>query len=354
MTDFITNPESANTKNFTYVCEYIWIGGNNEIRSKTKVITQTYIESELEPTSYPIWNYDGSSTGQASSDGNTEVILRPCSVYPDPLRKNKDAINVLILCDTYDSQNNPLPTNTRFDANNIFTRYQSLEPWFGLEQEYFIESNEKYMDNNICTLDDGEHYCGKVKFTPHERILVEEHLNACISCGLTISGINSEVACRQWEFQIGPCTGIQSGDQMTVARYLLERISEKHGCIINYNPKPYTNVNGSGCHVNFSTTGTRELNGMTVITQCMSKLEQNHEKHIMVYGNNNNIRLTGIHETSSYDKFSWGIGTRNTSIRIPNETAKNGYGYFEDRRPASNIDPYIVTSTIFKTCCIEE
>jgi glutamine synthetase len=66
------------------------------------------------------------------------------------------------------------------------------------------------------------------------------------------------------------------------------------------------------------------------------------------------MRLTGKHETSSYENFSWGIGTRNTSIRIPNQTAKDNRGYFEDRRPASNIDPYRATSIIFKTCCIKE
>lgn len=28
--------------------------------------------------------------------------------------------------------------------------------------------------------------------------------------------------------------------------------------------------------------------------------------------------------------------------------------YFEDRRPAANIDPYLATYTLFKTCCFEE
>jgi len=84
----------------------------------------------------------------------------------------------------------------------------------------------------------------------------------------------------------------------------------------------------------------------------MNKLEAIHSEHIAVYGENNYLRLTGLHETSSMTKFTWGIGTRNTSVRIPNETAKNGCGYFEDRRPAANIDPYLATSVIAKTCCL--
>jgi glutamine synthetase len=93
--------------------------------------------------------------------------------------------------------------------------------------------------------------------------------------------------------------------------------------------------------------------GLEEIKKCMSKLERTHEEHLKVYGENNQKRLTGIHETSSYNKFSWGIGTRNTSVRIPNQSEKEGCGYFEDRRPASNVDPYLSTSIIFKTCCLD-
>ena len=61
--------------------------------------------------------------------------------------------------------------------------------------------------------------------------------------------------------------------------------------------------------------------------------------------------MTGKHETASYQRFTFGYGTRNTSIRIGNDTVKNNKGYFEDRRPASNMDPYIVTGILLKTSC---
>lgn len=84
----------------------------------------------------------------------------------------------------------------------------------------------------------------------------------------------------------------------------------------------------------------------------MDKLKMKQEEHISAYGKNNHLRLTGLHETSCVNNFTWGIGTRNTSVRIPNATKKNGYGYFEDRRPGANIDPYLATSVIAKTCCL--
>ena len=82
------------------------------------------------------------------------------------------------------------------------------------------------------------------------------------------------------------------------------------------------------------------------------KLKDKHNEHMQIYGKNNRERLTGHHETAGFDTFSYGIGTRNTSIRIGNDTYRNGKGYFEDRRPAANMDPYLVTSSIFQTCCL--
>lgn len=332
----------------TFICEYIWIGGKGEIRSKTKVLNDFIHRTD----EFPEWNFDGSSTGQAPSDGNTEVILKPVSFFlPNPLRKKThcNTEHVLILCETYDNDGNPLPTNHRFEAAKLFKSIEDKECWFGLEQEYFIWFKNK---DNVYANEDF-HYCGKsVDYI--ERQIVEEHLRCCIEAGLDISGINAEVATSQWEFQIGPSVGINAADELIIARYLLERIAEKYDARINYLPKPIYNANGSGCHINFSTNEMRSENGYEKIVACMDKLESKHAEHIAVYGKNNNLRLTGKHETSAMDKFTWGIGTRNTSVRIPNATVKNGCGYFEDRRPAANIDPYLATYIIAKTCCTND
>ena len=72
-----------------------------------------------------------------------------------------------------------------------------------------------------------------------------------------------------------------------------------------------------------------------------------------VYGTGNELRMTGLHETSRFDQFSWGRANRSASVRLPNATAKAKKGYFEDRRPSSNMDPYQVTGIIFKTTIID-
>ena len=334
------------------VClEYVWIGGNQELRSKTKVVDYS------DNINYMIeWNFDGSSTGQANGN-ESEIILKPVKIINDPIRKN----GKIILCETYFPNGDVHPSNNRFLAKQIFMRNLKEKPWFGLEQEYFMIDNNTGNPlgfcNNLVANPQGQYYCSIGSGNSFGRNIAEEHLQACIESGIKISGINSEVAPGQWEFQIGPCVGIEEGDDLWLARYLLIIIAEKYNISINFEPKPLKgNWNGSGCHANFSTEkmrdGTTEQNGLYYIDEAITKLSKKHKEHMEVYGTGNEERMSGKLETSSFNIFTDGIANRGCSIRRGNETFKNGKGYFEDRRPSSNCDPYLVTSKIFETCCL--
>ena len=339
----------------TYVVDYIWLGGENEIRTKCRTLT---VDGNAHPTlsDIPKWNYDGSSTGQAPSEGDTEVTLVPVYIKTGH-NKRPFAYNCIVVCATYYSDGKPLPNNHYHFANEVFSQKTEEEPWFGLEQEYFIMDN--YSRQPIGLYDhvntpQGQFYCGVGGLNSYGREICTQHYGDCLNFDLQISGVNQEVAVGQWEFQIGPSVGIEAAHQMMIARFLLELAAERNNCYISYDPKPLPDWNGSGCHINFSTKVMREHGGYATILSAMNKLEMNHLKHIAVYGNDNEKRLTGKHETSSMKKFSWGVGTRNTSVRIGNDTYKNGCGYFEDRRPAANIDPYITTAMIYKTVVLDE
>jgi glutamine synthetase len=334
------------------LADYVWIGGNMELRSKVLVLVLKNLKIP-KLADFPEWNYDGSSTGQASGS-DSEVIIKPNSIYKCPFRKGD---NVIVFCDTYLPNGQPHPTNNRYLAKQIFDKKIELYPWYGLEQEYFLmdRATRKPYGGYEEPIVQRQYYCSVGSRNAFGRKIADAHLDACLYAGLKISGINAEVAPGQWEFQIGPAVGIEAGDHLWIARYLLERITEDFGSniYIEYHPKPIQEINGSGCHCNYSTNemreGREEREGIEFIYDAIKKLEENHDAHMKVYGADNDQRMTGLHETSSYKKFTYGKANRGCSVRIGNKTVKDGQGYFEDRRPASNCDPYLVTSKIFET-----
>lgn len=317
------------------VLEYVWLGGMGEFRSKIKIMK---VNQPITLDIIPEWNFDGSSTQQAGEE-DTEVMLKPVKVVKSPFpSKHK---SYLVLCEAYTN----LIFRERENAKTIFDACLEREPWFGLEQEYFLIGSNIPNNQHV----QGQYYCGIGKGKHSlEREVALEHMEACLKAGLEIGGINAEVAHCQWEYQIGPCVGIDAGDQLLLSRYILERIAEKHGLHVLYDPKPFTRVNGSGCHVNFSTLAMRSEDGLRHIEEAIQQLSYHHKEIIEVSGKDNEQRLTGLHETSSMTDFTWGIGTRNTSIRIPNMVFKEKKGYLEDRRPAANVNPYVITSSIFR------
>ena len=323
------------------VCaEYIWIDSAGTLRSKTRVCLDGVIS---------IWNFDGSSTGQAQGS-DSEVIIAPVVLFNDPF---KGGSNKLVLCSvhTYAGAHS---TNFRAHAQDVFKKHAWARPWFGLEQEYFIMSgNDPLGWKAGAQAPQGGFYCGVGTNNAFGRHVADEHMDLCIKAGVRICGLNAEVAPGQWEFQIGICEGVDAADHLWMARYILERVAEKHGLWINYHPKPLRERgewNGSGCHINFSTTEMREAGGMECINSAIDKLRANHSVHMEVYGAHNDLRMTGLHETAQFDKFTWGVGDRTASVRIGLDTAKRGCGYFEDRRPGANIDPYRATSKLVETC----
>lgn len=333
-------------------CEYIWIDGFNDLRSKNRVLYRDASQNDFALSDVPIWNYDGSSTGQAEVN-NSEVIIKPCKITKDPF-----SFGFLVLCDTYvyDAKGNlqPHSSNHRLQAQEIFEKYKEQEPWYGLEQEFFILSKSTGLpvgfpqNRQHLPQPQGKYYCSVGK-AALRRDFVQAVYEACHKAGLTVSGLNAEVAPGQWEIQIGPLVGVDAADELWLLRYILKRMSERFKDLcISFEPKPLAYWNGSGCHTNFSTKSMRLAWKTADIQKSMKKLEKSHQEMIEISGQNNQNRLSGRYETSDFKNFTWGYGTRNTSVRIPLQVKAEQKGYLEDRRPASNCDPYLITSKLLE------
>jgi glutamine synthetase len=347
--------------------EYVWIDADANYRSKTKVMHKRVEHID----DIPVWNFDGSSTKQSITHDNTEIVLEPVALFKDPFR---GLHHKMVLCECFDPYGDPIETNTRSRARKIFasngfdsksTSYEydanvkKSDAWFGMEQEYFIidpKTNEPLGYDN--SKEQGDYYCSVHK-CPRGWQLANYHMGICAYAGINICGINAEVAPGQFEFQIGTCHGIEIGDHLHMARHLLHVCASMLGLSISFEPKVLkgSRWNGSGCHTNFSTKkmrqGTKNKNGYFYIRNAIKKLKKKHDYHMEFYGDGNEERMTGENETAYFDEFSWSVGGRNVSVRIGNDTFHDKQGYFEDRRPSSNCDPYIVASLIFETCCGE-
>jgi len=326
--------------------EYLWVDADGEVRSKCRTIDT----SKATVDQLPDWNYDGSSTNQAPGD-DSEVIIKPRAIFKDPFRQGE---NILVLTDTYTPSGEPLPTNTRAAAAEAFAGKEDEVPWFGIEQEYTLFNLDKVTPLGWPVGGfpgpQGPYYCGAGADRSYGRVVCDAHYKACLYSGIEISGTNAEVMPGQWEYQVGPVVGIEAGDQMMVSRYILQRVCEDFGVICTLDPKPIPGPwNGAGCHTNFSTEKMRKEGGYAVIESAIRKLGAKHSEHIAAYGEGNDRRLTGDCETASINDFSYGVANRGCSIRIPRSVESDGCGYLEDRRPSSNMDPYVVTSMIFKT-----
>jgi len=334
---------------------YVWIDGTGEgLRAKTRTLDK----EPKQPSDCPIWNYDGSSTGQAEGE-NSDVYLHPVALFRDPFRLGN---NKLVLCEAYDFENKPVGTNNRKTCNEAMEAAKASIPWFGIEQEYTLLDYDHHpfgWPKNGFPGPQGPYYCGVGADKVYGRSILEAHYRACLYAGIKIAGTNAEVMPGQWEFQVGPCEGIQMGDHLWMARFLLHRVAEDFGVVVTFDPKPMPgDWNGAGAHTNYSTLAMRKAGGIKDINEAIERLSLNHDKHVAGYdphgGKDNARRLTGLHETSDINTFSAGVANRGCSIRIPRQVGQDGCGYLEDRRPSSNCDPYTVTELIVRTTILKE
>ncbi len=341
---------------------YIWIDGSNPtqtLRSKMKVIPLA--APTRNPSDFPQWSFDGSSTYQAVGH-DSDLILQPVCVLDDPIIGKS---NYLVLCEVLNPDGAPHISNKRARLVKLQKATAVQDPWIGFEQEYTLFDGQQPLGwpDRGYPAPQGPFYCGVGADEVFGRELVDEHAQACIDAGIMLYGTNAEVMPGQWEFQVG-YRGIASetadpvtvSDHLWLARWLLYRLGEDHGISATLHPKPVKgDWNGAGKHTNFSTQAMRNpKTGMAAIEEAVQALEKRHNAHIAVYGHDLELRLTGKHETAHMSQFLAGVGHRGASIRIPRPVATQGCGYLEDRRPGANANPYEVAAMLLETICVSQ
>lgn len=331
--------------------DYVWVDGNDSprIRSKTKVVQLHNRDDGSPELALDAWNFDGSSTNQATTR-DSERILQPIRLYR--LSENHFACLCEVFLPSKDADGEWVPhdSNKRYPLRHNLKELD-VNMWLGFEQEYFFVKNGQ---NVFWPEGPGEppnnngYYCSSGGTVMHRKV-VRDHADVCQRVGIQIVGYNAEVAPGQWEYQCFGEDALSACDNLWMSRYMLELMAEQNGLGIDWSPKPHDGWNGSGCHVNFSTEKMREEGGHILFENVLNKMSESHKQTMLHYGSQNRQRLSGEYETAPYDEFSYGVGSRGSSVRVPNAVHEEGWkGYLEDRRPASNCDPYEVVFQLAK------
>ena len=333
--------------------EYLWLDGYKtpNIRSKTRYmdVDPTKMDDNITIDKIPEWGFDGSSTKQATSS-NSDCILKPVAIFNNTTDVLASYNSYIVLCEVMNADGTPHKSNTRAKLREMEKKYSGQNFWFGIEQEYTIIDPKT---NRPCGFPEegypppqGRYYCGVGGDVVKMRNMIHEHAMLCNMTGIPLCGTNAEVMLSQWEYQIGTASTLEICDYLWISRFILEICAENHGVSISLDPKPVSgDWNGSGAHINFSTKKMREeKEDSEYIDAVISGLRDSHTEHIAEYGIGNENRLTGDHETQHISKFSHGKSDRGASIRIPINN-----GYLEDRRPASNMDPYRAIAKLVET-----
>jgi glutamine synthetase len=339
--------------------EYIWLDGaapTQGLRAKTRYLP---IHSEkVRLKDFPDWSFDGSSTEQAAGS-SSDCALTPVCFVKDPMREGE---SYLVLCEVFNPDGTKHVSNTRGDLRSVLhAGARDHDAWIGFEQEYVLMRDGRPLGfpKDGYPAPQGPYYCGVGADRAFGREIAETHARLCVEAGLLYYGLNAEVMPGQWEFQIGyrdnddeDTSLLNVCDHHWLARYLLQRIAEQHGLVASFDNKPMKgDWNGSGMHTNFSTAAMRADGGIAAIEEAVDRLGRRHDDHIAVYGAGLAERLTGLHETCSITEFKSGGADRGASIRIPLAVEQRGFGYFEDRRPGANADPYKVAARLAATVC---
>jgi glutamine synthetase len=317
--------------------EYIWLDGNEtpRLRSKTRFAT------EVSP-----WNFDGGSTEQGTLT-DSDRSLDPVATYRNPFDGG-----YLVLCEVSHYDGKPHKSNHRADLHLLELQTKD-DPWIGFEQEFTLMDRRTGLPLGITELNaegQGQYYCGVGADNIIGRDIMLEFEQRCDDASIEIEGINAEVMAGQWEYQTPPLSPLKAADNLWITRYILDRICEERGIVVSYDPKPWADYNGAGCHTNYSNKVIRERMTEVELTELIDNLWGHHTEHIRNCGEGIERRMTGDCETSDWKVFSWGVGDRGASVRVPTRCHMEKKGYIEDRRPCANIDPYklifsLLTST---------
>lgn len=325
----------------SFKCEYIWLSvreAGARLNSKTRVLSALQVPTAA---TLPCWTFDDPTTGHAVGLPSG-CVLRPVRVWPDASRIH----GYLVLCDVLYADGMPHESNVRA------TYEDDLNFWFGFEQTYVLTQDGVPLGDGPRAYSKGEEAGYGSVGARHlvAQAFVEDHLELCLACGLAVTGLHAGTTLGQWSFQLMGQGAKSAADDLWLARYLLLRVAERYQVQIALRPNIMLGeVVRTGMPTHFSSARMRSVGGEKYFKMILDELQKHHKDHMNSYGLEPKDCCPVLEGAQAIEAFSYGVGDRHAAIGIPLATLENGWkGYLEDRRPATNACPYMVTSKIMQ------
>ncbi len=298
-------------------------------------------------------SFDSSSILGFSSIEDSELFL-----YPDPTTlcilpwRPQHGKVARLFCDIKKADGTYFEGDCRHILRNVFEKAQSQGLIFhvGPECEFFLfqrdlEGNpilkpaDKATYFDVAPLDQGEN-------TRREICLTLEEM------GFEIESSHHESAFGQHEIDFKYDDVLKSADNILSFQSVVKTIAGRNGLHASFMPKPFTNVSGSGMHINMSLFkdgenifSIKHNTGLPDIAKYFTAGILSHIKEITAICNptiNSYKRINSGYEAPKH--ISWSFKNRSTLIRIPSTTT--GHNRIELRSPDSLCNPYLALALI--------
>ncbi|MCD4846954.1 MAG: type I glutamate--ammonia ligase [Candidatus Aegiribacteria sp.] len=299
--------------------------------------------------------FDGSSIEGFTRIEESDMVLIPdletFGVFP--WRTEHGKVGRLI-CDVADPDGNPFPGCPRTLLKNQVQRARKMgyRVMAGPEAEFFLFQMDASGNPVTKTHDRGSYFdlspVDKGEEARRDIALVLE------SMGYEVEAAHHEVAPGQHEIDFRYTDAVKTADNIVTFRFVVKKVALSHGLHATFMPKPLSDVNGSGMHMNmslFTLSGDNAFDdpdgddGLSPSARGFIAGLLQHARAFVAVTNplvNSYKRLVPGHEAPI--NVAWSEKNRSPLIRVP--ARKGNDTRCEVRVPDPSCNPYLALTVL--------
>lgn len=318
--------------------------------TKNVSITVNHLQHALENR----FMFDGSSIDGFARIEESDMLLCPdpdtFKVFPWQLNGGREA---RLICDVYRPDGTPFEGDPRYILKRVLRQASDMGYTFniGPEMEFFLFHTDETGRPTTITHDRG----GYFDLSPMD-LGEDARRDICLTLeamGFDVQASHHENANGQHEVDFKYDEALKSADNIMTFKIIVKKVAKRHGLHATFMPKPFTEMAGSGMHINMSLS----RNGENIFCDSSDRCGLSREAYSFMAGIMEHIKaITAISNpiVNSYKRLvpgyeapvyiTWATRNRSPLIRIP--SAHGEATRIELRSPDPSCNPYITFAII--------